>query len=170
MFDSYCPTFIQLTQYSVTVTLKKNICPCFVFQIKRLRRKTIEWKLLHFLVGDTKWVRLSFSVSHNRLRDQVAQGRWWRCQQTCRQWSKDCCPSNGVLQAVSRVALRKRSSPSNLASIYIYENPTTFKNSYLCREIFQYMKYQNATKVKFSSAGKIIHVSALLELYWPTQL
>ena len=30
-------------------------------------------------------------VSHNRLRDQEAHGRWWRCQQTCRQRSKDCC-------------------------------------------------------------------------------
>ena len=36
-----------------------------------------------------------------------------RCQQTCRQWLKDCCSSNDIPHAVSRMASRQRSSPSN---------------------------------------------------------
>ena len=34
-----------------------------------------------------------WSISHNCFRDQEAHGRWRRYQQTCRQWSKDCCGS-----------------------------------------------------------------------------
>ena len=61
---------------------------------KWLRKETIEWKCLHFFVWDTKGVRSqTLSVSHNRLRDQEVHGWWRRCQQTGRQWSKDCCGS-----------------------------------------------------------------------------
>ena len=30
-----------------------------------------------------------YAILHNRLCDQEAHGWWRRCQQTCRQWSKD---------------------------------------------------------------------------------
>ena len=62
---------------------------------KWLSRETVEWKLLYFFVRDTEWVRPQTCrvVSHNRLRNQEAHGRWRMVQQTCKQWSKNGCGS-----------------------------------------------------------------------------
>ena len=55
-------------------------------------------KVSAFLRGE---MQKSLSVAHNCLHDQEAHGRWQRCQQTWRQWSKDVrCLSNGILQAI----------------------------------------------------------------------
>ena len=70
---------------------------------KWLRRETIEWKFLHFFMGDTKWVRWqTLSVLHIRQRDQEPHERWRRFQQTCREWSKNCCGSWQLARCHSR--------------------------------------------------------------------
>ena len=60
--------------------------------LKWLCREIIALEFLHLFMRDLKWVRSqALSVLHNRLGDQEAHGQWRRCQQTCRQWPKDCC-------------------------------------------------------------------------------
>ena len=51
------------------------------------------------------------SVSHNPLCDREAHGRCRRCQQTCRRWSKDCCPSNDIPQATLQWHLASEADP-----------------------------------------------------------
>ena len=113
MFGSYYLAFVQPTRWSVTVKSKKKICYCCVFQNRSAERQSTESFCASSCEVKSEWVRKPCRISHNRLRDQEAHGRWRRCQQMCRQWSKDCCPSNGTSQAVLRIASHKRSSLSN---------------------------------------------------------
>ena len=82
----------------------ENKCLLLLCILKLLRRETIEWKFLDFSCGaQSEWSRNPcWGVSRNCLRDQEAHGRWRRCQQTCRQWWKDCCGSQQLAGCLSR--------------------------------------------------------------------
>ena len=93
----------------MTVTSKKKVCYCCVFQKVYAERQSSKISALLRARQKSEWNReLCRSVSHNHLRDQ--KSAW---TMTCKQWSKDYCLSNSIPQALPRMASHKLSSSSN---------------------------------------------------------
>ena len=95
-------------------------------------------KFLHLFVQ--KWGRKPCQgVSHNHLRDQEAYERWRRCQQSCRQWSKEYCRSWQLSRcprhprANMHVDLRLERRLNNKLSLNLKLSPVSlWKDHYSC--------------------------------------
>ena len=94
VFDRYFRlTYLMLCDCDIE---KKGFV--IVVYFKTVPQRVNRWKFLHFFVRDTMWARCGTHTLSGYLTPtrfvaprQEAHRQWRRCQQTCRQWSKDCC-------------------------------------------------------------------------------